>query len=125
MNNRPRPVVLYVDDEELNLTLFQITFQDQFRVITSNDPIKGLDVVDENGADLDVVVSDMRMPGMDGIEFITKVREKFPDLSCFILTGFAANEKVISALEDKLIINSFSKPFDTDTIQQAVLDTLR
>lgn len=124
MINRLRPFVLYVDDEEMNLTLFEITFQDQFKVITSKDAFEGLSVVEENGEELDIIVSDMRMPGMDGIDFITKAKEKHPHLACFILTGFAANEKVANALKDKLIVNSFSKPFDTDLIHQSVIDSM-
>lgn len=123
MTNNQLPSVLYVDDEEMNLTLFQITFQEKFRIHLARDGFEALSVLEEKGDEIHVVVSDMRMPGMDGVDFITKAREKYPHLSYFILTGFPANEKVRKALQEQLIINSFSKPFDMDAIQEAVIDS--
>ncbi len=123
MSIRQQPSVLYVDDEEMNLTLFKITFQDKFEIDIAKDGFEGLSVLQNKGDQLNIVVSDMRMPGMDGIDFITQAKEKFPHLRCFILTGFPANEKVRSALENHLIIKSFSKPFDMITIQDAFLDS--
>lgn len=121
MTNRQQPSVLYVDDEEMNLTLFQITFQDKFQIHIARDGHEALSLLQDKGEELNTVVSDMRMPGMDGVDFISQAKEKFPHLRCFILTGFPSNEKVRSALKDHLIINSFSKPFDMETIQKAVL----
>ncbi|MDW3192075.1 MAG: response regulator [Cytophagales bacterium] len=118
-----QPSVLYVDDEEMNLTLFKITFQDKFQIHIARDGQEGLSLLQDKGRELDTVVSDMRMPGMDGVDFIAQAKEKFPHLRCFILTGFPSNEKVRSALKDQLIINSFSKPFDMEMIQKAVLNT--
>lgn len=123
MTNRQQPSVLYVDDEEMNLTLFRITFQDKFQIHIAKDGFEGLSVLKDKGEQLNTVVSDMRMPGMDGIDFISQAKEKFPHLRCFILTGFPSNEKVRSAIKDHLIINSFSKPFDMEAIQNAVMDS--
>lgn len=122
MINRQQPSVLYVDDEEMNLTLFRITFQDKFQIHIAKDGFEGLSVLQDKGDQLHTVVSDMRMPGMDGIDFITQAKKEFPHLHCFILTGFPSNEKVRSAMNEHLIINSFSKPFDMETIQNAVMD---
>lgn len=124
MINRQQPSVLYVDDEEMNLTLFRITFQDKFQIHIAKNGFEGLSVLQDKGEQLNTVVSDMRMPGMDGIDFIAQAKEKFPHLRCFILTGFPSNEKVRTALKDHLIINSFSKPFDMETIQNAVLESM-
>lgn len=123
MTNRQQPSVLYVDDEEMNLTLFRITFQDKFQIHIAKDGFEGLSVLKDKGEQLNTVVSDMRMPGMDGIDFISQAKDKFPHLRCFILTGFPSNEKVRSAIKDHLIINSFSKPFDMETIQNAVMNS--
>ena len=121
MTKRQPPSVLYVDDEEMNLTLFKITFRGKFDIHVANGGAAGLSVLKDKGDEVSTIVSDMRMPGMDGIDFITQAKAQYPHLRCFILTGYPANEKVSSAIEKQLIINSFSKPFNVDTIQEAVM----
>jgi two-component system response regulator (stage 0 sporulation protein F) len=67
--------ILYVDDEQVNLRIFEINFRKRYNVITAVSGEQGLEKLEENG-DIIVVVSDMKMPGMNGIEFIKKAREK-------------------------------------------------
>ncbi|HCX99748.1 MAG TPA: two-component system response regulator, partial [Bacteroidales bacterium] len=60
--------VLYVDDEPINLRLFELNFKNAFNVTTALSGFDGLEIL-KNNPDIPVVVSDMRMPKMDGIEF--------------------------------------------------------
>jgi len=118
MNRKPK--ILYVDDEFINLQLFKINFDNKYEVFTAENGITGLEVLDNN-PDIVVVISDMKMPLMNGIEFIKKAKEKYSHIRFYILTGFQITEEIQEALNSKLILKYFSKPFNLNKID----DTLR
>jgi YesN/AraC family two-component response regulator len=99
--NQP-PTLLYVDDEPLNLMLFEINFKKKFNVKTALSGESGLDIL-SSVPSIQVVITDMKMPGMSGIEFIKKAKEQFPEIVFFILTGYEITKEIIHALEEKLI----------------------
>lgn len=116
--------ILYVDDEKINLFLFQQAFSDKYEVLTAISGEKGLEVLDENAGKNIIVVSDMRMPVMDGVEFIKMARQKYNALAYFILTAFYFDDEVEKALQEKLIDNYFTKPFDVNVIKSAFNKTI-
>lgn len=115
----PNLTVLYVDDEPINLKLFEINFKKKFKIITAESGLEGLKKL-ENHTDIIVVISDMRMPEMNGIEFIRKAREQYTGISYFILTGFDFNAEISKAIEEKIILEYFQKPFNMGKIEQAI-----
>ncbi|MGY5353708.1 response regulator [Wenyingzhuangia sp. IMCC45467] len=115
--------ILYVDDEEINLLLFEINFKELYTVITAKNGFEGLEVLDKN-TDTLIVISDMRMPGMDGIEFIKKAKAKYPDKKFYILTGFEIIEPIREALDTKLILEYFKKPFEIKKIHAKIAEAL-
>lgn len=118
-----KPVLLYVDDEPLNLKLFAINFRNKFEVITSESPYEGIEILKSN-SHIGIVISDMKMPGMNGIEFIRQAREEFPNLVYFILTGFDITDEISSALNEGLISKYFRKPFNINDIEVSINHTL-
>jgi two-component system, response regulator, stage 0 sporulation protein F len=117
------PTLLYVDDEPLNLTLFEINFQKKYTVRTALSGEKGLDILRIEPS-IAVVITDMKMPGMNGIEFIRKAKESFPEIVFFILTGYEITEEIIQALNEKLIYKYFKKPFLMKELETAILEVL-
>ncbi|TCO07050.1 response regulator [Natronoflexus pectinivorans] len=115
--------VLYVDDEHLNVLLFEMNFSKKFDVVTGQDAFAGLDLLDKN-PDIKVVISDMRMPEMNGLQFIDKAREKFSDKKYFILTGFDITPEIREALEKKIILKYFMKPFNMKEIEGAIYEVV-
>lgn len=113
-----RPKILYVDDEEINLQIFELYFEDKYEIHTAEDGIQALDILDRH-VDINIVVSDMRMPIMNGIEFIEKAKIKYPNVNYFILSGYELNQELRDALERNLISNYFKKPLDVDEIELA------
>ena len=101
--------LLYVDDEPLNLKLFEINFKKSFEVITALSGEDGLKKLSKNPS-VRVVISDMRMPGMNGLEFITAAKSEYPNIVFFILTGYDISPEIAKALDIKLINKYFSKP---------------
>lgn len=115
-------IILYVDDEPINLMLFDNMFKRHYRILTADSGRKGLDLLKNNS--VRVVFSDMKMPGMNGIEFIEKAKAIFPDIVFFILTGFNITQEIKSALDRKLIHNYFQKPFNSVEIEKAIENTI-
>ncbi len=102
--------VLYVDDEVINLRVFELAYKEKFEVYTAKNGILALEVLDEHPS-IQVVVSDMKMPRMNGIEFITKAKTTHPDTIYFILTGFGKNEIIKEAMANGLIKEYIQKPY--------------
>ncbi len=111
--------ILYVDDEKINLQLFRINLSKKYTVFIAEDGLKGLAILAEN-KDIDVVVSDMKMPIMSGVEFIKEAKMKHPEVNYFILTGYEITEEIEEALSTGLILKYFRKPFDMGEVDSAI-----
>ena len=115
--------ILYVDDELINLKLFEINFSKKYDVLTAVNGMNGLELLADN-PDIKIVVSDMSMPGINGVEFIKKAKERHPDIKFYILTGFEINEEIQEALNSKLIRKYFMKPFNINEVDASILEAL-
>lgn len=120
MTAKKNITILYVDDEEINIFLFERPFNEFYTVVTASSGEEGLKALEKHSEDIIVVISDMRMPGMDGITFIKKAREKYKYIAYYILTAFPHNEEIDAALEENIINESFTKPFDIEKIKNVV-----
>jgi two-component system, response regulator, stage 0 sporulation protein F len=109
--------ILYVDDEFINLELFKIVFSKKYEVLTAENGIKGLDFL-KIYPGVAIVISDMKMPVMNGIEFIKKSKTLYPDISYFILTGYEITSEIQEAINSGLIIKYFCKPFNKAEIDR-------
>lgn len=117
MNNKSK--LLYVDDEALNLYIFEFNFRKSYDVITCISGYEGLMLL-RTDPGIEIVISDMSMPGMNGIEFIKKAKAEFPDISFFILTGYDITEDIQKALDEGLIYKYFRKPLNAREILKAI-----
>lgn len=117
MNNKNS--ILFVDDEPINLMLFEVCFSEKYDIITAKSGYEGLEALKRQN-DISFVFSDMKMPKMNGIEFITEAKNKYPDKKYYILTGFGLTDVISKALEDGLINKCLFKPFDIDDIESVI-----
>ena len=118
-----KPTILYVDDDQFNITLFEFNFKSEFDILNATSGTEALNLIN-NHDEIAAVVSDVRMPEMDGIEFITKVKDIKQDLPCFLLTGYGGAQEVVDAIDQNLIVGYFSKPFDKDNIITTLKSTI-
>lgn len=114
-----KKTILYVDDESLNLLLFKMNFEKHYNVITCESGMEGLKVITGNDA-IHIVISDMKMPRMNGIEFIGKARQIADHLRYYILTGFEISDEIQAALDSGQIRRYFQKPFDVKEITREI-----
>jgi response regulator RpfG family c-di-GMP phosphodiesterase len=103
------PRLLCVDDEPMVLEGLALHLRRTFKLSTAPGGAAGLEVLKKDGP-FAVVMSDMRMPGMNGAEFLSKVREQWPDTVRILLTGQADLESAIAAVNEGQIFRFLTKP---------------
>ena len=117
------PRILYVDDEEINLELLQLSFMNELDVSIATTARKGLEILEAN-PDIQVVISDLKMPAMNGLDFIKQVKQKNHERVCMLLTGFMESEVMMEGFNKELIFRYLTKPWRKDellgTIQEAI-----
>ncbi|WP_075259513.1 HD domain-containing phosphohydrolase [Herbaspirillum camelliae] len=107
----PPPCVLLVDDEQSILSALKRTFRPQgYRLIMATSAEAALELM--AASEVDLVISDMRMPGMNGAQFLAKVRQQWPSTMRILLTGYSEIGSTISAINDGGINHYLSKPWD-------------
>lgn len=118
------PSILYVDDEVINLELLQLTFMNDFRVVTATSAKEGLKLLEQN-PDIHVVVSDLKMPVMNGLDFIKVVKQKFPSKICMLLTGYIESEIMLEGFNKELIFRYLMKPWKKDELRKTILEAMK
>ncbi len=108
--------IIYVDDEQINLELFKINFRNDFEVFIADSALKGLDILTQNN-DINVIVSDLKMPHMNGLEFIERIKTENPSKVCILLTAFMESDVMLKAINNELIFRYIMKPWRKDEIK--------
>ncbi len=119
MDTRPKPKVLLVDDEQHVIESLVPLLRRNFDVRTASVPQEALRTLNEIH-DLAVVVSDFRMPGMDGATLLHEVMMRRPDVARILLTGEAGREGAIRAVNEGQILRFLTKPCPTDELKAAI-----
>ena len=118
-----RPVILCVDDEPSILSALRRLFRTHgFAVLAAESGQAGLDLLETEPIDL--VISDMRMPHMDGVVFLEHVRQRKPDILRLLLTGYADIASITGAINRGEIYRYIAKPWDDTDIILTVQDAL-
>lgn len=112
--------ILYVDDEENNLVSFKANFRLKYKVFTAIGGDEALKIMENNL--IHVIITDQRMPGMTGVEFLEKVIEKYPDPVRILLTGYADMSAVIDAVNKGKIYHYLNKPWNEAELDKTILD---
>lgn len=102
--------ILYVDDEESNLTSFKSAFRHYFNIYTAKSGVEGLQVMQEHT--IHIVLTDQRMPDMSGIQFLETVMNEYPNVIRMVLTGYADMNAVIEAINTGRVYSYITKPWD-------------
>ena len=118
--SRPEPPrVLCVDDEARVVEGLVLHLRREYQVFTANSGQEGLGLLKQMGGAA-VVISDMRMPQMDGATFLQHVHQFFPDATRILLTGEPGRDAAISAVNKAQIFRFLTKPCPPDALKAAV-----
>jgi len=119
-----RPTILYIDDEPINLKLFELSFNRSLNVISATSGEEGLNKIKHN-RDILAVISDLKMPKMDGLEFVRILKSIYKiDIPCYILSGGYQSKEIQEAINNKLIEKYFQKPMDKSDILMSLEEQL-
>ncbi|MHB1226296.1 MAG: EAL domain-containing protein [Desulfurivibrionaceae bacterium] len=113
--------LLIVDDDLLTLAALQRMLDDEgYRVLAAADGHEGLELLTKN--QVQVILSDQRMPGMSGTEFLSRVKNLYPDMVRMILSGYAELDVVVQAVNEGAIYKFFSKPWEAEQLRVQIRD---
>ena len=107
--------ILYVDDEQANLNSLKSLYRRKFNILTAISGDKGLELLEKQSIHL--IIADQRMPGMTGVAFLKKVKEKWPDIKSILLTAFYDNLVLKEAINNVGIYWYMNKPFDNEKLE--------
>lgn len=115
--------ILAVDDEPDMLKLLSMIVREktQHQIVTTNNPLEAIEIVKQGS--IDMVIADLKMPGLDGSELLDAVREVNKDIPVVIITAFATEEAAAETLEKggfDFIIKPFRKEQILTTIDKAI-----
>jgi response regulator RpfG family c-di-GMP phosphodiesterase len=119
MNREDLPQVLCVDDEPRVVEGLALHLRRDYQVLTANGAQRALQVLKENGAPA-VIVSDMRMPGMDGATLLKHVRHLHPETARILLTGDPGRDVAMAAVNEGQIFRYLTKPCPPDQLRTAI-----
>lgn len=114
--------ILYIDDEPINLNIFEMAFRKDFKIFKSLSAKEGINIF--NKEKIDLVVTDLKMPEMDGFELIREIKKINSSMKCILLTAYyepelAKNPEFISLVHKYII-----KPFKREELKKIILDAL-
>lgn len=118
-----KETILYVDDEEINLELFIANFEDDYNVLTAKSAKEGLELI-KTHSNINIIVSDVKMPEMNGFEFIKRIKLFAPDKVCIVLSAFLMNDFCEGSVNEKDIYRYLNKPWRRHDMQQVITEAI-
>lgn len=119
MNREELPSILCVDDEPRVVDGLAVHLRRDYQVLTANGGNGALQILKDKGAPA-VIVSDMRMPGMDGATLLRHVKQLYPETTRILLTGEPGRDAAISAVNEGQIFRFLTKPCPPDQLRTAI-----
>ena len=111
--------LLLVDDEEnITASLVRLLRRDGYTILRANSGQEGLDILAQH--EVGVILSDQRMPGMTGTEFLVKVKELYPDTVRIVLSGYTELNSVTDAINRGAVYKFLTKPWEDDLLRANV-----
>lgn len=107
--------ILYVDDEPVNLRIFQHAFKRDYNVYTALNGFDALEILNDKKVDL--IITDQQMPRMSGVDLLAKIVPKHPSIVRMIMTGFSDIGAIIRAVNEFGLDKYLVKPWDRDQLK--------
>lgn len=118
-----RTLLLVDDDEDIGAALTRLLRQDGYTILRATSGQEGLELLARH--EVSVIVSDQRMPGMTGVEFLSRAKELYPKTVRIILSGYADLNSVTDAINRGAIYKFLTKPWSNETLCANVLEAFQ
>ena len=115
-NHGKKYTILAVDDEENNLLLLQRTLRSKYTILLASSGEEALKIINERGDDISLIVSDQKMPFMEGTEFLRKVFDEHPHIVKILLTGHSNIDILVEAINECHLFQYILKPFEPEQL---------
>jgi diguanylate cyclase (GGDEF)-like protein/PAS domain S-box-containing protein len=116
---KPQRTLLLVDDEpNIVASLKRLFRRDGHVILTANSGPEGLDVLSRHK--VDVIISDQRMPGMTGVEFLRVAKVNYPNTIRIVLSGYTDLQSVTDAINEGAVYRFFTKPWDDEHLREQI-----
>jgi two-component system probable response regulator PhcQ len=112
--------ILYVDDEEQALKYFRKGLEREFQILTALNAEEALAILARDANKISVVISDHRMPGRTGVDFLTEVRQRWPGIVRILITAYAGIDNAIEAINAGAIYRYITKPANLKELHAAL-----
>jgi len=123
-NELKKYTILCVDDEESILSsLNRLLRKEGYKILTASSAKEGLKLLEENKVNL--VITDQRMPEMDGAHFLAKVRESYPTVIRIMLTGYTDVDAIADSINKGHIYKMFFKPWNNENLKLEIKQVLQ
>ncbi|MEQ1683187.1 MAG: EAL domain-containing protein [Burkholderiaceae bacterium] len=120
---RARTLLLVDDEENIIASLRRLLRRDGYNIITANSGAQGLQQLAENK--VDVIISDQRMPGMTGVEFLRRAKELYPETVRLSLSGYTELQSITDAINEGSVYKFLTKPWDDERLRSHVNEAFR
>ncbi len=110
--------ILYVDDEQNNLISFKAVFRIKYTVYTAISGEEAIKILKNH--EVNVIITDQRMPNMTGVEFLESIIEDHPDPTRILLTGYADMNAVVDAVNKGKIYHYLTKPWNEEELDMTI-----
>ncbi len=112
--------ILYIDDEEINLRLFKATFRREYEILTAASAKEGMIILSEQ--EIDLIITDQRMPEITGVEFLKMVQQQFPTIppGRLIISGYSDHEDIELAFKNYQLYRFIAKPWKDDELHEII-----
>jgi len=116
--------ILFVDDERNVLrSLERLFLEEEYELFTATSGEEGLQILEWSGP-FQLIVSDYRMPSMNGVEFLSEVCRRWPETERMILSGYADTAAIVAAINEGQIYKFIAKPWNDDELLRTVREAL-
>ncbi len=110
--------ILYVDDELNNLVSFKALFRIKYNIYTAISGEEAIKIL--HNKEINLIITDQRMPQMTGVEFLESILDEFPDPIRILLTGYTDMGAVIDAINKGKIFHYLTKPWNEDELEMTI-----
>ncbi len=118
MKEKPDTILIVDDEENILKALRRLLRREPYRVISTTDPVEALDIARKE--EPSVIISDQKMPRMNGAELLSQVKVASPDTVRIMLTGYADMQAALSAINEGQVFRFISKPWNDDELREVL-----
>src|SRR5919106_1482601 len=110
-------MILYVDDDEKSLKYFTRAFESKFRILCAADAAEGYRLLQQHRDEIGLVITDQRMPGEKGVQFLERARRLHPKAIRILTTAYSDLDVAIEAVNSGAIYKYVTKPWDIPQLE--------